>query len=107
MHSATKKGANPELRLLFFRLLRLSKLPFILVFVFDGSQRPKVKRGSKMGKSGSHALTQEFKKLLNTFGIEWRMVSAYAAYYRLPYGTYPRPWLRLRLNWLTSTGSES
>lgn len=78
MHTAKKKGANPELRLLFFRLLRFARLPFIPVFVFDGRQRPKVKRGSKKGKSGSHALTPEFKKLLDTFGLEWRMVSASA-----------------------------
>ena len=75
MHTAIKKGANPEIRLLFFRLLRFTKLPFVPVFVFDGRQRPKIKRGSKKGKSGSHALTPEFKKLLDTFGLEWRMVS--------------------------------
>ena len=81
MHTAKKKGANPELRLLFFRLLRFARLPFIPVFVFDGRQRPKVKRGSKKGKGGSHALTPEFKKLLDTFGLEWRMVSAYVVVY--------------------------
>ncbi|KAH9830729.1 PIN domain-like protein, partial [Rhodofomes roseus] len=68
-----KKGANPELRLLFFRLLKLAELPFIPLFVFDGRERPQMKRGSKKGKSGSHALTSEFKKLLDVFGMEWRM----------------------------------
>jgi Holliday junction resolvase YEN1 len=42
--------------------------------VFDGRERPKVKRGSKMGKAGSHNLTDSMKKLLDIFGMEWRMV---------------------------------
>ena len=36
--------------------------------------RPKVKRGSKMGKSGSHGLSFNFKKLVDAFGMEWREV---------------------------------
>ncbi|KAH9924447.1 uncharacterized protein B0H18DRAFT_934342 [Fomitopsis serialis] len=72
MHTP-KKGANPELRLLFFRLLKLCQVPFIPLFVFDGRERPQIKRGSKKGKSGSHALTNGFKKLLEGFGMEWRM----------------------------------
>ncbi|KAJ3522271.1 hypothetical protein NM688_g8897 [Phlebia brevispora] len=66
-------GANPDVRTLFFRLCNLSELPIILLFVFDGRQRPKVKRGSKKGKSGSHNLTQKMKEMLNVFGMEWRM----------------------------------
>lgn len=81
MYNVTKKGANPELRLLFFRLLAFAKLPFIPIFIFDGRERPKVKRGSKKGKSGSHALTPEFKKLLDAFGLEWRMVRVHASYW--------------------------
>jgi Holliday junction resolvase YEN1 len=68
------RGANPELRLLFFRVASLSKLPLLPLFVFDGLERPKVKRGSKLGKAGSHGLTDGFKKLLDVFGMEWRMV---------------------------------
>ncbi|GJE95923.1 PIN-like domain-containing protein [Phanerochaete sordida] len=70
---STKAGANPELRLLFFRLARLAKLPWLVLFVFDGRERPNVKRGSKMGKSGSHNLTQGFKEMIECFGMEWRM----------------------------------
>ncbi|THH15482.1 hypothetical protein EW146_g5002 [Bondarzewia mesenterica] len=71
--SFSKGGENPELRLLFFRLLSLAKLPLLPLFVFDGRERPKVKRGSGLGKSGSHNLTAGFKKLLDVFGMEWRM----------------------------------
>lgn len=67
-------GANPEIRCLFFRLCNLRKLPILPLFVFDGRQRPKVKRGSKKGKSGSHNLTQKMKEMLDLFGMEWRMV---------------------------------
>ncbi|TFY79691.1 hypothetical protein EWM64_g4321 [Hericium alpestre] len=74
-HAAYSKGGeNPELRLLFFRQLRdWAELPFSLLFVFDGHERPKIKRGSKMGKSGSHNLMAGMKKLLEIFGIEWRL----------------------------------
>ncbi|KZT19716.1 PIN domain-like protein, partial [Neolentinus lepideus HHB14362 ss-1] len=72
-HSYSSKGGeNPQLRLLFFRLARLSELPLIPLFVFDGRERPKVKRGSKKGKAGSHALTDGFKRILGHFGYEWR-----------------------------------
>ncbi|KAH7888362.1 hypothetical protein F5I97DRAFT_1965320 [Phlebopus sp. FC_14] len=63
---------NPEIRLLFFRLCALAELPLLPLFVFDGHEKPKVKRGSKLGKSGSHALTVGLKKLLDIFGMEWR-----------------------------------
>ncbi|KAG1844175.1 hypothetical protein DFJ58DRAFT_747692 [Suillus subalutaceus] len=68
----SKGGENPELRLLFFRLCSLARLPFLPLFVFDGNERPKIKRGSKLGKSGSHSLTSGMKKLLEVFGMEWR-----------------------------------
>lgn len=71
----SKGGANPEIRLLFFRLANLAQLPILPLFVFDGRERPPIKRGSKMGKAGSHFLTQGFKKLLDHFGMEWRMAS--------------------------------
>ncbi|KAI0320768.1 hypothetical protein OF83DRAFT_1169029 [Amylostereum chailletii] len=73
-HAASSKGGeNPELRLLFYRLHSFAKLPILPLFVFDGPQRPKNKRGSKKGKSGLHRLTTGFQKLLDIFGMEWRL----------------------------------
>ena len=68
-------GANPEIRTLFFRLCKRPRMPFTLVFVFNGRQRPGVKRGSRMGKSGTHNLANDSKKLLDIFRIEWREAS--------------------------------
>lgn len=50
----------------------LARLPFLPIFVFDGRNRPKMKRGSKIGKSGAHSLTTNLKKLLEVFGMEYR-----------------------------------
>ncbi|KAF8071956.1 PIN domain-like protein [Lyophyllum atratum] len=41
----THAGENPELRVFFSRLCRYLKLPVVLVFVPDGTDRPSVKRG--------------------------------------------------------------
>ncbi|KAF7979888.1 hypothetical protein HWV62_40677 [Athelia sp. TMB] len=65
-------GANAPLRTLFFRVAQLAKLPILPLFMFDGRQRPAVKRGSKMGKAGSHGLSPSFKQVLGAFGFEWR-----------------------------------
>ncbi|KAK0471339.1 PIN domain-like protein [Armillaria luteobubalina] len=75
-HSLTSKsagdtGGNPELRMLFFRLHRLAESPLVPLFVFDGRERPKIKRKRKMGKSGSHQLSQGMKELLRLFGMQW------------------------------------
>ncbi|THH33505.1 hypothetical protein EUX98_g629 [Antrodiella citrinella] len=70
--SACKGGVNPEIRLLYFRLLNLMELPILPLFMFDGRERPRVKRGSKLGKTGSHLLNKKMKEMLNIFGMEWR-----------------------------------
>ncbi|KAI1784256.1 hypothetical protein LXA43DRAFT_976766 [Ganoderma leucocontextum] len=69
---ANRVGDNPELRTLFFKLARWSKLPVSLLFVFDGRERPKVKRGSRMGKSGSHPHARGFRELIDLFGWDSR-----------------------------------
>ncbi|KAF8230626.1 hypothetical protein L208DRAFT_1280850, partial [Tricholoma matsutake] len=38
-------GKNPELQTLFFKLCCYLRSPVILVFVFDGTQRPLIKCG--------------------------------------------------------------
>ncbi|KAJ7188472.1 PIN domain-like protein [Mycena filopes] len=71
MSGGPELGANPALRTLFFRLCALAEWPIIPLFVFDGRKRPKVKRGSKMGKSGSLPLAQPMKDMLAAFGMQW------------------------------------
>lgn len=68
----SKGGENPQVRMLFFRLVQIAKLPVLPLFVLDGRSRPKMKRGSKLGKSGTHPLAKDFKTLLDAFGMEWR-----------------------------------
>ena len=71
---ASKVGANPEIRCLLFKLFNLSEMPIIPLFMFDGRQRPTLKRGSKKGKSGSHNLSKKMKEMLDICGMEWRVV---------------------------------
>ncbi|KAJ6495565.1 PIN domain-like protein [Mycena vitilis] len=71
MAGGPELGANPALRTLFFRLCTLGEWPIIPLFVFDGRKRPKVKRGSKMGKSGSLPLAQPMKIMLQHCGMQW------------------------------------
>lgn len=75
----TPGGANPQVRQLFFRLLNLMKLPILPLFVFDGRERPRIKRGSKLGKTGSHNLNKKMKEMLDIFGMEWREVSPWCS----------------------------
>ena len=71
----TRAGENPALRILFYRLCRLLTLPIIPVFVFDGPDRPKVKRGVNVKTGKSHWLSSLFKKFIETFVFFWYMVS--------------------------------
>ncbi|OAX80661.1 hypothetical protein ACJ72_04995 [Emergomyces africanus] len=48
---AGKGGTNPELRTLFYRLVRLTGLPVHPLFVYDGPQRPQYKRGKLVARS--------------------------------------------------------
>jgi Holliday junction resolvase YEN1 len=69
----TQAGENSVLRVLFFRLCRLSALPVIPIFVFDGNDRPSVKRGVKV-KEKAHWLTERFQCFIEAFGFYWYMV---------------------------------
>jgi Holliday junction resolvase YEN1 len=60
--------ANPELRTLFHRIIRLVKLGALVLIVFDGPHRPKVKRGNRV-VGRDHAFGCEWRKVGN-FGIQ-------------------------------------
>ncbi|EDN09641.1 predicted protein [Histoplasma mississippiense (nom. inval.)] len=48
---AGKGGTNPELRTLFYRLVRLTGLPVHPLFIYDGPQRPQYKRGKLIDRN--------------------------------------------------------
>ncbi|CAE6456961.1 unnamed protein product [Rhizoctonia solani] len=66
-----REGENPELRTLFFRLARLAKYTFCPLFVFDGPQRPRNKRG-KTVNTRMNSLAPGMKNMISAFGFEWR-----------------------------------
>ncbi|WFD20917.1 hypothetical protein MCAP1_003172 [Malassezia caprae] len=68
----SRGGAEPELRLFFFRLVRLLALPIAPLFVLDGAARPSVKRGKPVWL-GMHPLEAPFQALVQAFGFaHWR-----------------------------------
>lgn len=66
---AGRGGQNPELRTLFFRLVRLLALPIHPLFVYDGRQKPPFKRGkATTGRSfGSAPIISLSKILIDLF----------------------------------------
>ena len=66
---AGRGGQNPELRTLFFRLVRLLALPIHPLFVYDGKQKPPFKRGkATTGRSyGSAPIINLSKILIDLF----------------------------------------
>jgi holliday junction resolvase YEN1 len=67
-------GQNPELRTLFYRLCRLLSVCIDLVFVFDGPNRAKIKRGKHV-RATPHWLTLGMQEMLTAFGFAWYTVS--------------------------------
>ncbi|OBZ73129.1 Flap endonuclease GEN 1 [Grifola frondosa] len=72
MYAHASAGQNPELRTLFYRLARLFSLPLTAVFVFDGPNRPSIKRGKKVIKA-QHWLTAGAMRLIGDFGFQWHL----------------------------------
>ncbi|KAM0352933.1 hypothetical protein ACHAPU_001817 [Fusarium lateritium] len=66
-NQAAQGGTNPEIRTLFYRLVRLLACPVEPVFVFDGPYKPEVKRNKKSGRGSSFANAQA-KRLIRLFG---------------------------------------
>ena len=74
VHNHAQFGQNPELRTLFYRLSRLLSCCIDAVFVFDGPNRAKVKRGKQV-RSIPHWLTTGMQEMLDAFGFTWYTVS--------------------------------
>ncbi|RKL07015.1 hypothetical protein BFJ71_g2335 [Fusarium oxysporum] len=66
-NQAAQGGTNPEIRTLFYRLVRLLACPVEPIFVFDGPYKPAVKRNKKSGRGDSFANAQA-KRLIRLFG---------------------------------------
>lgn len=64
-------GKNPALRTLYYRLLRLLALSIQPLFVFDGSQKPPFKRGSKTTSNAACLPNFLAKELLKFFGFPY------------------------------------
>lgn len=69
-----REGENPELRTLFFRLARLLALPILPLFVFDGPNRPKFKRGKRIAGHKESWMVSGMKQIINAYGFEHHTV---------------------------------
>lgn len=66
----TTGGANPAIRTLFYRLVRLLSLTITPVFVFDGPQKPAFKRHRRSrGTPGDTVSAAMAKRLIRLFGF--------------------------------------
>lgn len=63
------QGEHPEIRIFFGKLLHLSKLPVHLVFVFDGDQKPVIKRGVRVVRH-KHFLYKAMVSFIEAFWFE-------------------------------------
>lgn len=69
---ASRGGKNPELRTLYFRLLKLLALPVHPLFVYDGRHKPPFKRGKAVSRnSGTLPIIQRSRDLIERFRFPW------------------------------------
>ena len=71
-NQAASGGKNPELRTLYYRLLRLLSLSIQPLFVFDGPDKPPFKRGVRTNPDAAAAsayFSKHTKDLLSLFGF--------------------------------------
>ena len=66
-NQAGQGGRNPELRTLFYRLLKLLALPIHPVFIYDGKNKPLTKRGKTVSAYGTCIPNEMSKKLVQLF----------------------------------------
>jgi hypothetical protein len=74
-NQAGQGGANPALRTLYYRLLKLLALPIHPLFVYDGKDKPLTKRNKTVKAYGTCILDEMSKELIQAF--------------RFPYHTAP------------------
>lgn len=65
-----------ELRTLFYRCSHMLRSPMLPLFVFDGPDRPAMKRGSLINRE-PHKMEPNLKLILEGFGFSWITVSAW------------------------------
>lgn len=64
-----KRGRNPALRTLYYRLIRLLSLSIHPLFIFDGTNKPPFKRNAKTNKSVESLPNMMVKTMLKFFGF--------------------------------------
>jgi Holliday junction resolvase YEN1 len=74
-HGGAQSGSQPELKVVFSRLAGLLRLPVDVLFVFDGDQRPEVKRNTNVVKK-AHWMTENAKLLIRAFGFSFYVASS-------------------------------
>ncbi|KAL2174370.1 uncharacterized protein P884DRAFT_230295 [Thermothelomyces heterothallicus CBS 202.75] len=66
---ASRGGANPAIRTLFYRLTRLLGLAIRPIFVFDGPNKPAFKRNKRSSGRGDSVSIAMAKRLIRLFGF--------------------------------------
>lgn len=62
-------GANPAIRTLFYRLVRLLSLTIVPIFVFDGPNKPAFKRHRRSRGPGDSVSVAMAKRMIRLFGF--------------------------------------
>jgi hypothetical protein len=68
------------MQIFFYKLCHLLKAPAIVIFVFDGSERPSLKRGTKKNTAKVPWWTEPCRLLIQSFGFISIQVGVYVAY---------------------------
>ena len=66
---AGQGGKNPALRTLYYRLLKLLALPIHPLFVYDGKNKPLLKRGKAVSRWGTCIANETSKQLIRHFSF--------------------------------------
>jgi Holliday junction resolvase YEN1 len=67
----SRRGSNPELRTIFFRLLKLLSYGVLPLCVFDGPDKPQHKRGNYISGAGDDKFERELIELLEAMALPW------------------------------------